>query len=180
MTRSSLLQHLLSLSLPLKWFSGDRMSDYPDYSPPPNLAYPPSPSNYVNLGTNVFLNSTSPTTLHNFTDGKLYLLKYFAFNGSIVDTSSSTSTALGITMTLTQGLTNNGIPSIITGARGWVQSTVVSNPREIQWVFAEVPGPLIFQSGSVGTPNALTLTADVGSASLFFEGVVYGLCWPLN
>lgn len=180
MTRSSLLQHLASLWLPLRWSSVSSGPDHPDYSPPPNLAYPTTPSSYVAIGTGVFLNSTTPTALHNFTDGKLYLLKSLTLNGSYVNTSSTTNAAPMVTVQLTQGLTGNGVSSIIAGVRGWTQNTTLANPQELQWVWTALDGPLIFQSGSVATPNALTISGDSTSATVFFEGVFTLLCWPLN
>lgn len=155
------------------------MSDYPDYSPPPNYAYPPTPSNYVSLVGVASLAGTTPQTIHSFTDGKLYLLKYLTLSGTFVNTASGGFDTGQVYIRLTRGLDNSNTAYDLVAVAGSVGGKPSSNIPSSVFVIGELEQPIIFKAGSVGTPNVMEFLPNTDS-TFAFNGVSFGTCWPIS
>lgn len=155
------------------------MAESPDFLPIEFSPYPPSPASYVTFETLGNATFAGPLHVHDFNDGKLYLLK----NVAASCTATLTAAAVGLeivtlSLSLANGLSDNGSIAYLDSVNVSLLPGGVGANGGAAYVQLQAPSPIVIQAhGSAGV-QFLQVGADGTHSTASY--VVTALCWPLN
>lgn len=138
------------------------MPGWPDWQKETAWTFPPTigAANFASLQFAFAADVTQ--TLVSYTDGKVHVLYVISVYGSITNTDTANDKTPIFRVLLSRGIDNSGGGQSILTASYHVATAVAGAVTQTVGFDLELHQPILFQAGSVGTPNVLEFVSSSG------------------
>lgn len=156
------------------------MTGLPDGKAKTFDTYPHSPSAYTTVVTSFTLTGGATNTIYDFADGKIYLLKYLTMIGVARSTVTTNDDQATLTISLINGLNDEGVSVALCGWRGRMPAESSANLYTPVSFSTAAPTPLLFRAHNGAGVQLLNMVNTNVNNNSQVNVTVTLLAWPLN
>lgn len=156
------------------------MTGLPDGKAKTFDTYPHSPSVYVTVVQSYTLAAGATNTIHDFSDGKIYLLKFLTMIGVVRGKGTTNDDQVTLTVVLANGLNDEGVTVTLCGYRGRCPAESAANLYTPVSFNVVAPTPLLFRAHNGAGQQLLQLVNTNLNNASDVNVTVTVLAWPLN